>query len=311
MSGGRERFARSSYQLGKPTDEEPLVAVRCDGTPVGDVGDSCQRETAMPPAMPPGLARTIQAEIVPRLMLAHRGGTATPSGEPAYSVTPPAFEEIEELARLVISHDTQLGGDYIDAMRMKGMSTESIFVDLLSPAARLLGDMWLRDDCSFADVTVGLSRLSHLVAELSAAFVPDGPVPRPPALRGALVEAPGEQHTFGLQLVREFFRRDGWDIWRGRSDHHRELINLVQDEWISLVGFSMSSRDSTEAVSDIIRQIRSASLNPGIFIMVGGACVADDRRIVEAVGADAGSSDVREAIAIARDHFEQVGRERH
>ncbi|NJK90043.1 MAG: cobalamin B12-binding domain-containing protein [Myxococcales bacterium] len=86
-----------------------------------------------------------------------------------------------------------------------------IFLDLLAPVARLLGDLWLIDLCTFTDVTIGLSRLQQLVRELAPAFE-DGHDLRGFGHRALLAPAPGEQHTFGMHLVEEFLRRAGWDV---------------------------------------------------------------------------------------------------
>ena len=246
-------------------------------------------------------------------MLAHREGTESPSGELAYAVSPPSIEEVAELARLIIAHDANLGADYIEAMRMKGMSVESVFVGLLTPTARLLGEMWLQDECTFTDVTIGLSRLHRLVGDLGSAFAREYGYSKLPGPRAALLEVPGEQHTFGLHLVREFFRREGWDVWGSASGQPKELISLVQDEWINLVGFSMSSTQSAETLTTLIREVRDASLNPNLFVLVGGSCVIDDPKIADRVGADAGPVDAYEAMAVARQHLEHLGssRERH
>ena len=41
-------------------------------------------------------------------------------------------------------------------------------VDLLAPAARLLGEYWEDDRCDFVDVTMGLWRLQEVVHEIAA-----------------------------------------------------------------------------------------------------------------------------------------------
>ncbi|MEL7370564.1 MAG: cobalamin B12-binding domain-containing protein [Myxococcota bacterium] len=259
-----------------------------------------------------GLARTIQAEIVPRLMLAHRDGTASPGGEPAYAATPPSADEIQEFGRLLIAQDAHLGFDYIEAMRAKGLSVESVFIDLMAPTARMLGDMWLQDLCTFTDVTIGLSRLHRLLNELSSSFIKEG-AGQLPGPRAALIAVPGEQHTFGLQLVRAYFQREGWDVWSVSAPDMASLCGLVREEWISLVGFSLSSADNADRVTAIIAEVRAASLNPNLFIIVGGLCVVDDPTLAQRLGADAGPVDAQQALNVAREHFEQLGssRERH
>ncbi len=305
MSSGRERLSRGSSKWTQSTKDRSVPSRVLSGTAVTSrdfTDDSGAR-----------LARTIQAEIVPRLMLAHRDGTESPNGEAAYAATPPSIEDVSELARLIIAHDADLGRDYIEAMQMKGMSVESVFIDLLTPAARLLGALWADDRCTFTDVTIGLSRLQGLVDRLASAFCRESDTALLPGPRAALIEIPGEQHTFGLHLVREFFRREGWDVWGASSSHPRELVNLVQDEWVSLVGLTMSSAGTIDVASNMITEVRSASLNPNVFVLIGGPCVIEDPAIAQRVGADAAPADAREALKVARSHYDQMGssRERH
>ena len=309
MSSWRERAVQfGAIWRGAPdkeTSTPPQSSVLNGATPHEDF--------RLEPTVNDGLARTIQAEIVPRLMLAHHEGISSPSGEPAYAVTPPGVDEVEELARLIIGRDPAVGWEYIEAMRVKGISVESVFLDLLTPVARMLGDMWLRDDCTFTDVTIGLSRLHTLVANLGPSLTVQVGIPSLPSPRAAFVEAPGEQHTFGLQLIREFFRTEGWDVWGGRANDSQELLRLVQDEWINVVGVSMSNVDLIPATKELVSDLRAASLNPNLLVMVGGSCVIDDPQVVQQVKADAGPSGPKEALAIARAYFDQLGssHERH
>ena len=305
MSSGRERVS-GVVKKWTLSAQDRSVPTRVHSGAAVSSGDFTDDSTAR-------LARTIQAEIVPRLMLAHRDGPESPNGEAAYAASPPSIEDVSELARLIIAHDAELGADYIEAMRMKGMSVESVFIDLLTPAARLLGELWADDRCTFTDVTIGLSRLQRIVDELGSALcreVAQAPLPGP---RAALIEVPGEQHTFGLHLVREFFRREGWDVWGASSSHPRELVSLVQDEWVSMVGLTMSSVRTADVASDMITEVRSASLNPNVFILIGGPCVIEDPAIAQRVGADAAPADAREALQVARRHYDQMGssHERH
>ena len=69
--------------------------------------------------------------------------------------------------------------------------------------------MWEHDECSFTDVTIGVCRMHQVLLEYSRCFEPpDGPHSQ--GKNALIVPAPGEQHTFGLFLVVEFLRRDGW-----------------------------------------------------------------------------------------------------
>jgi methanogenic corrinoid protein MtbC1 len=109
------------------------------------------------------LGRTIEAEVIPRLMMAHRG----PASKEALTLQHVTPDDITELSRIVIDHETAVASSYVDALRNQGVPIEAIFVELLAPTARLLGEMWKADLCCFTDVTVGMSRLQQIVHELA------------------------------------------------------------------------------------------------------------------------------------------------
>ena len=50
------------------------------------------------------------------------------------------------------------------------MPLELLFLRLLAPAARRLGELWEGDLCTFTDVTIGLSHLQQVLRELSPVF---------------------------------------------------------------------------------------------------------------------------------------------
>ena len=113
------------------------------------------------------LARTIEQEIIPRLMLAHRTSTEPllrPEGG-AYAITE---ADVKHFAKLVLSHDEDVAFAAVQTMRLRDVSVEKIYLDLLAPTARYLGELWEDDLCNFTDVTVGLGRLQRVCCASSA-----------------------------------------------------------------------------------------------------------------------------------------------
>ena len=205
------------------------------------------------------LARLVEAEVVPRLVLAHRIGESR--GPPAPPLLRPSEEEVDRLAALVVDQDLPAARASIEALRGRGVSIEGIFLDLLAPAARRLGRWWEDDRRSFAEVTIGLWRLHQLLHELSPAFQADA-VPPNPDLRALLVTAPGEQHSFGLVMAAEFFRRAGWLVSGGPQLSSDEIQTLVHREPFAIVGISAASDGKLDSVASTIHGIRRASRNP-------------------------------------------------
>ena len=248
------------------------------------------------------LARTIEGEIIPRLKLAHTTDGACQAQNDAPVVlgthTQPNAADIKAFAKLVIAQDVGVALAHLELLRTNGISLESLFLDLLAPCAQLLGDLWLADECSFIDVSIGLARLQQILRELSPDFEPDATDEAHPNRRILLMLAPGEQHAFGLSLVEHFLRRSGWEVTVASSDGSA-VTGLLRKEWFSVVGLSMSCVGLLDGLQSCIRSLRRASRNQGLTILVGGAAFNECPDLVSHAGADATAGDSRLAVSEA------------
>jgi len=244
------------------------------------------------------LIRTVQLDVIPRL-LAARTGAITPASAlvappaPALVVAP---AHVAELVDLLLAHGESGAAAYVESMRGNGAGAEAIYLDLLAPAARRLGTMWDEDLCDFTEVTLGLWRLQSAMHEFSPSFLDqrtDGP-------RILLVPLPGESHSFGLSIVHEFFRHAGWNAWSGPVRDSAELAGMVGREHVDVVGFSLACDERLEAVYSEIRAVRRASLNPGLAVMVGGPPFIGNPLLAAQLGADGTATDGRQAVAQAQ-----------
>ncbi len=243
------------------------------------------------------LARTIEQEIIPRLMLAHRSASEPPA-RPAVISRAITAQDVEQFAKLVLSHEEDLAFGTINAMRARDVSVEKIYLDLLAPTARYLGKLWEDDLCSFTDVTVGLGRLQRVLRELSPALGRSVEHPSQ-GRRVLLLPSPGEQHTFGLVMVAEFFRRAGWDVTGGAWAAGADAATLVQAEWFDVIGFSLGAAVHLPQLKASIAAVRHAACNQDIAILVGGPLFGAHPEYVAQVGADGMTIDGREAPSLA------------
>jgi MerR family transcriptional regulator, light-induced transcriptional regulator len=295
---------------------QQILAQRCAqdagvSNPESDVNPVGQRHFDRahdePESHAASLSRIIESQIIPRLMLAHRAAQGA-SPLPPIDVHAPGPEAIAEFAQIVVSNGVSVAAAYVEAQRANGMSLESVYIDLLSPTARHLGYLWENDLCDFTEVTAGLWRLQQLLHELSPAFQGDGSgaqlsgLSRPKlARRALLLPAPGDQHTFGLFMVSEFFRRADWDVWGELPASTEQLINTVREERFDMVGFSVGSVLKLEELKFAIRAVRLESRNKNITVMVGGPIFVAHPEYINLVGADMTAADGRDAVIFAEE----------
>jgi methanogenic corrinoid protein MtbC1 len=231
------------------------------------------------------LARTIEDEIVPRLVLSRRAGESADDRQAALDDS-----DVEALAKLLLTQDATVAMAFVELKREQGASLSAVYLDLLAPTARRLGDWWHEDRCSFVDVTLGLCSLHRVLHNLSPRFVGESSNAGH-GKRILLMPAPGEQHTFGLIMVVEFFRRSGWEVRFDDSDSIDDLARLVRREWFSVVGVSVGCDARVSSVAQSIRSLRKASSNRSLGVMVGGPLLTGRPDLVQAMGADATAHD--------------------
>lgn len=245
------------------------------------------------------LLATIESEIIPRLMLAHRVDVrAAPCSD---SRLPPSDDEVYEFARIAACHDLPGALSFVEALCRQGLALESILIDLVAPAARLLGEQWKADLRSFTEVSAGLGTLQQVVHVLGPSFAPGLPH------RGlvVLVVAPGEQHTLGLYVVGEFLRRAGWGVQVAPSMTAAELVKLVASERVEMLGISVSNTELLEPLADVIAAVKGASRNANLTIMLGGSLDLDEYAAQNGVLLCA--ADPREAVRWLEQHAKAGG----
>lgn len=239
------------------------------------------------------LGRVVQTEIVPKLVLRHRGSLAGTTD----LESKPLEEEVATFTDLTLASDDGPVIEAFEALMAAGHSADRLFLQLLAPSAALLGRLWDEDLCDFLEVTTGVARLQRLVArfrgEEEAASLDD-------RRRLLLMGAPGEQHTLGVRVVERFLRKAGWSVSIGLSSTPDEIATLVSSEWFGVVGLTLSSETRVDQLTAAICSVREASRNRAIGVMVGGPMFLRDPELVQRVGADASAVDAPTAVLLAQ-----------
>jgi methanogenic corrinoid protein MtbC1 len=176
-----------------------------------------------------------------------------------------------------------------------GYGADYLLLDLLTRAARSLGEMWEQDICDFTEVTMGVLRL-HALVRLICAECDAGLQPGPQAPRALLVQAPGEKHGLGLAMVVHFFRRAGWHVHSEPVGTAADLASLAAADRFGLAGISVSCSDHMEQLAASITALRRASRNPAIRVLVGGPAFIRHPQLAGMVGADGTASDAQLAV---------------
>lgn len=253
-------------------------------------GDARRRNT---PRVRDLLAHAINRDVLPRMVLARRGQAAT--DPPAALVACQPSDDVEQLATIAMARGMPEALAFVEHKCAGGMATDAIYLDLMAPAARLLGRLWEDDMVDFGQVTIATNRLRQAMRSFGLAHQ-DAACQRQATHRVLLAPGPGDQHSFGLAMVADFFGRAGWHVWSGVPESSDQLLQMVRRDWYGVVGFSVGTVVRLDALSEVIRKIRRLSRNRAIALMVGGPVFHQHPELVAMVGADATASDGREAV---------------
>ncbi|MEM1287515.1 MAG: hypothetical protein AAGH60_04110 [Pseudomonadota bacterium] len=255
------------------------------------------------------LLQAIEGEVIPRLLLAHKhmsvdlradlDGMRFAAGDEAETAGTFDAPTVREFSRLLIDHPAQVATGFADMYVAQGLNAPDVLMDLCAPAARELGDMWLRDECSFCDVTIGVSTLEQVMMRLV-----DPVAHLMPTLKDGLsgksaflALLPGSQHFFGLLVAKEMFGQGGWNVHTPQSGTIPSLLSAVRSRHFDVAGLSVGSVEALSACRSLMKSMRAESLNQNVILVVGGTGVLDPVIDPASVGADLIVRDVREGLA--------------
>jgi len=246
------------------------------------------------------LLSVIESQIIPRLLDAHQGPALLGVAAPDAPLIPATSQDMHDFNTACLAVDSQAVFAHIDVLRGKGLSAQTIFLDVITPAARHLGDLWTEDKLDFTVVAQGLLRMHHAMRHLGYE-THDGPQIAGDVRRIMLASAPGSQHILGLAMVSEFFRGDGWQVVVEISTTENALLNAVAHEWFDVIGLSVGLVEQLPNIPELIARLKKASRNPHTFVVLGGPALLDSANQAMPLGADGISVNAAEAVNLAGD----------
>lgn len=195
------------------------------------------------------------------------------------------LEDVAHFCRPLALGDVDAAQSLIDAKIAQNIPIIQIYKDYFPAAARLLGDMWLADDCSFAEVTIGVELLHRLVSQnaekLAKAY-------QDQQNSGSILIASlaNETHIFGASLMQTVYSAAKWDAETLFSPTNQTLLNAVKNKHYDVVAISLGDRKRLDECKLLLTKLRAVSLNSRIIIAVGGHVFDQNTHASVEVGAD-------------------------
>ena len=228
-----------------------------------------------------GLAQEVVRRLAFRLpSAAHRGGRANAA-------------DIDRFCEALLSRDDKAADQFILDIRQDGADIQTVYLNYIAGASRQLGAMWVSDDLSFMDVSLGTGRLYRIIRGLRHAIAPallEGRTHTPALF--ALV--PGETHTLGIEMAADLFRRDGGDVDVCIGKSHDEIMSLADDRHYGAIVLVANSDKMIPSLIHLSVALRISQ--PLSLFALAGNLIEDSPEVVTMVGAEMVISDIDVAI---------------
>jgi excisionase family DNA binding protein len=197
-----------------------------------------------------------------------------------------------KLAARMVAGDEAGAWTIVEAALASGLDPADVYLDLLVPALRSVGDDWASGTVSVADEHRATTVTQRLIGRLGPRFARRG------RKRGTVVVGapPGEQHALPTAIVGDLLRGAGFEVLDMGADAPAESFAETAGRANRLVAVAIAATTpgSDAAVRSAVRALRGAGI--AAPILVGGAAVADVEH-ARRLGADGWSgSDGRSAL---------------
>ena len=241
------------------------------------------------------LNKTIESEIIPRLLMGHKIESANQEAVSQASKIKVKKAQIVDFCQVLLDGPIEECFSFIDRMQKSGHSLVSLYIDLIPASTRRLQQLWESDENSFTEVTMALGRAQNLIHQLSPIFMSQGNFTEFQG-NALLINAPGSQHTLGILILGEFFKLNGWNTTVEIEMTSAELKKRIHSQAYDLLAISISCEDQWGTMETLLNEVKKVSKNKGMLTMVGGPLFDYKPALVNACSADACGLTAEEAI---------------
>ena len=183
----------------------------------------------------------------------------------------------------------------VDRLLAQGIPADRVYLDLIAPAQRMVGDLWLDGAIDVA--------AEHLATQVTLAHMDKL---RPLLKRGEsnsykveVTTPDGDYHFLGARMVADFLLTDGWEVvFLGPSLPAGSMAHaaVMQGLHVVCIGVSLSER-----FPELVLAVAALkALRPAPAVIVGGLGLSARQHPLDDTGADAVVFDAGEVAAVAR-----------
>ncbi|MEO0328198.1 MAG: cobalamin-dependent protein [Pseudomonadota bacterium] len=245
------------------------------------------------------VADLLHRKIIPNLLLnTKKRKKFTPADFSVEVPDMPSQVDISHFVALLLAGDEESAAQFIDKQLKLGTSGVEVYLGLLTDSARMLGNMWSSDECSFGDVTLGLTTLHKFARRYDAILENTIQKLQSPG-SVYIVVVPGQTHVFGAIMLDVFFSIAGWSTRLSFDETEKEITNTLAGEEIDLVCLSAARDEDVDVCKSLIKSFKQAAVSSDLKVMVGGRPFIQRRELFRRTGADGTAVDALHALDLA------------
>jgi len=202
----------------------------------------------------------------------------------------------EYLARLLAAESLTAQHLLLDEAEA-GTSVRDLYLHVLQPAQREVGELWHRGAISVAEEHYCTSATASVMAQLQPYFQ------RTPRNGRHLLAAcvAGDLHTIGLQMVADFLAYDGWEVsYLGADTPISNIRDMVAAQGVDLLLLAASLPQHVPLLRELVASLRRNPATSHVRVVVGGHIFVHDAALWARTGADAWATSAADAVRVVR-----------
>jgi MerR family transcriptional regulator, light-induced transcriptional regulator len=207
----------------------------------------------------------------------------------------PFADVAESYLRSLLLLNREEGISFILRKVESGLPLGDLFRYVIDPVQQEVGRLWQENKITVLQEHYCTAATEMLIARLRRSFVG---VPR--AVTALTLCPAGEEHSLGIKMFSDLLESDGWKVdFIGSKCPISDVLKHIKVHATDLVAISVATPLNLAGAKQLIKEIRSLSLEHAPSIMVGGAVLKSKPDLLKYLAADAAPSDITEGVEIA------------
>ncbi len=216
----------------------------------------------------------------------------TPRSQPGRRGRPKWTAYRNRLDSRLLAGDDSGAWSVVEQAMISGAEPTDVYIDVLAPALRRIGDRWARGSVSVGEEHRATAAARRVVGRVGPRFARRGRGRGVVLLGGAA----GDHHEMPGVMLADVLRGAGFDVVDlGANTPADSFVEAAHRTNCSAVGISASTDDAVGATERTVRVLHEKV--PGCPVLVGGPAIAS-RKAAIALGADGWAPDARAAVAL-------------